>query len=135
MVLLCDFAAMHKNRLQEFTQRSGMSFPVFETVNEGQSHAPQFRSTVWVNGMSFTSQLTFFQYIQFKHETEKKENKGVLEVSTVTFEEWKNMTEEQKRPYEEMAQKKEEEAANPVMEEEEHMKLQKHETLQLLKKN
>ncbi|XP_004490868.1 uncharacterized protein [Cicer arietinum] len=51
---------MHKNRLQEFTQRSGMSFPVFETVNEGQSHAPQFRSTVWVDGMSFTSQLTFF---------------------------------------------------------------------------
>ncbi|XP_057421825.1 high mobility group B protein 6-like [Lotus japonicus] len=77
------------------------------------------------------------------------ENMKVLEVPKVTAEEWKNMTEEQKRPYEEMAkknkenyalemeaykQKKDEEAANLMKEEEEHMKLQKQEALQLLKK-
>ncbi|KAL5052880.1 hypothetical protein RYX36_033562 [Vicia faba] len=77
------------------------------------------------------------------------DNKGVLEVSKITGEEWKNMTEEQKRPYEEVAkknkekyalemeaykQKKEEEAANMMKDEEEHMKLQKHEALQKLKK-
>lgn len=77
------------------------------------------------------------------------ENKGVLEVAKITGEEWKNMTEEQKRPYEEIAkknkekyaqemeaykQKKAEEAANMMKDEEEHMKLQKHEALQMLKK-
>ncbi|KAL3021574.1 hypothetical protein AAZX31_05G200800 [Glycine max] len=77
------------------------------------------------------------------------ENKNFLEVPKITAEEWKNMTEEQKRPYEEMAkknkekyalemeaykQKKDEEAAHFMKEEEEHMKLQKQEALQLLKK-
>ncbi|KAL1326455.1 hypothetical protein HN51_036555 [Arachis hypogaea] len=77
------------------------------------------------------------------------ENKSVVEVAKITGEEWKNMTEEQKRPYEEMAnkkkeqyvqemeaykQRKHEEAANLMKEEEEHMKLQKQEALQLLKK-
>ncbi|KHN16752.1 High mobility group B protein 6 [Glycine soja] len=77
------------------------------------------------------------------------ENKNFLEVPKITFEEWKNMTEEQKRPYEEMAkknkeqyalemeaykQKKDEEAAHFMKEEEEQMKLQKQEALQLLKK-
>ncbi|XP_057751400.1 high mobility group B protein 6-like [Arachis stenosperma] len=77
------------------------------------------------------------------------ENKSVVEVAKITGEEWKNMTEEQKRPYEEMAKKKKEqyvqemeaykqrkheEAANLMKEEEEHMKLQKQEALQLLKK-
>ncbi|XP_023522074.1 high mobility group B protein 6-like [Cucurbita pepo subsp. pepo] len=77
------------------------------------------------------------------------ENKNVLEVAKITGEEWKNMTEEQRGPYEEMAkkkkekymqemeiykQKKEEEAANLKKEEEEQMKLQKHEALLLLKK-
>ncbi|KAE9614082.1 putative chromatin remodeling & transcriptional activation HMG family [Lupinus albus] len=77
------------------------------------------------------------------------ENKKVLEVSKITAEEWKNMTEEQKKPYEQIAkknkekymqemeaykQKKDEEAANLMKEEEEHMKLQKQEAMQLLKK-
>ncbi|TKY60706.1 High mobility group B protein 13 [Spatholobus suberectus] len=77
------------------------------------------------------------------------ENKNFLEVPKITAEEWKNMTEGQRRPYEEMAkknkekytlemeaykQKKEEEAAHLMKEEEEHMKLQKQEALQLLKK-
>ncbi|KAK7399123.1 hypothetical protein VNO78_10299 [Psophocarpus tetragonolobus] len=77
------------------------------------------------------------------------ENKNFLEVPKITAEEWKNMTEEQKRPYEEMAkknrekyalemeaykQKKDEEAAHLMKEEEEHTKLQKQEALQLLKK-
>ncbi|WVZ26107.1 hypothetical protein V8G54_004651 [Vigna mungo] len=77
------------------------------------------------------------------------ENKNFLEVPKITAEEWKNMTEEQRRPYEEMAkknkekyalemeaykQKKDEEAAHLMKEEEEHMKLQKQEALQLLKK-
>ncbi|MED6170129.1 High mobility group B protein 6 [Stylosanthes scabra] len=77
------------------------------------------------------------------------ENKSVVEVTKMTGEEWKNMREEEKRPYEEMAkkkkeqyvremeaykQKRDEEAANLMKEEEEHMKLQKQEALQLLKK-
>ncbi|MBA0575176.1 hypothetical protein Golob_024885 [Gossypium lobatum] len=76
-------------------------------------------------------------------------NKNVLEAAKIAGEEWKNMTEEQKKPYEEIAkknkekymeemevykQKKEEEALNVKKQEEEMMKLQKQEALQLLKK-
>uniref|UniRef100_A0A2C9WC65 HMG box domain-containing protein n=1 Tax=Manihot esculenta TaxID=3983 RepID=A0A2C9WC65_MANES len=75
--------------------------------------------------------------------------KNVLEVAKIAGEEWKNMTEEERRPYEEMAkknkekylqemeaykQKKDEEAMNLKKEEEEMLKLQKQEALQLLKK-
>lgn len=78
------------------------------------------------------------------------ENKNdVKEVAKITGEEWKNMTEQQKAPYEEMAmkkkeqylqemevykKKKDEEAAEHMKEEEELMKLKKQEALQLLKK-
>ncbi|KAI6707097.1 hypothetical protein NL676_010059 [Syzygium grande] len=123
------------------------------------------------------------QYLQFKQEAEKKDNKktkkekdplkpkqpmsayflfsnerraallaeskNVLEVAKITGEEWKNLSEKKRRPYEEMAKKnkekymeemeayklkKQEEAQNVRMEEEEQMKLQKQEALQLLKK-
>ncbi|XP_070020885.1 high mobility group B protein 6-like [Nicotiana tabacum] len=72
------------------------------------------------------------------------ENKNVKEVAKITGEEWKNMTEKQKPPYEEMEQylqemevykkKKDEEAAEHLKEVEELMKLKKQEALQLLKK-
>ncbi|GFQ08275.1 high mobility group b protein 6, partial [Phtheirospermum japonicum] len=77
------------------------------------------------------------------------ESKNVLEIAKITGEEWKNMTEKQKAPYEKIAlknkekymqemdmykQKIEEENANLKKEEEELMKLQKQEAMQLLKK-
>ena len=52
---------MHKNRLQEFAQRSNIALPMYQTTNEGSPHAPRFKSTVWVDGMSYTSQITFSQ--------------------------------------------------------------------------
>ncbi|CAN1254263.1 High mobility group B protein 13 [Linum perenne] len=77
------------------------------------------------------------------------DNKNVTEAAKIAGEEWKNMTEKQKSPYEKIAkknkekyliemeaykQKKEEEAMNIMKEEEEHLKLQKQEAMQLLKK-
>ncbi|OVA01925.1 High mobility group box domain [Macleaya cordata] len=77
------------------------------------------------------------------------ENKNILEISKIAGEEWKNMNEKQRGPYEEIAkkqkeeylhemelynQKKDEEAATRRMEEDEQMKIQKQEALQLLKK-
>ncbi|KAK7372355.1 hypothetical protein VNO80_05733 [Phaseolus coccineus] len=50
---------MHKNRLQEFAQKCNIALPVYQTNNEGQQHAPGFRSKVWVDGMSYISQSTF----------------------------------------------------------------------------
>ncbi|XP_028102090.1 double-stranded RNA-binding protein 1-like [Camellia sinensis] len=48
--------AMHKNRLQEYTQKSSIPLPVYETINEGGvPHEPRFRSTVRVDGASYTS--------------------------------------------------------------------------------
>lgn len=52
---------MHKNQLQEFAQKSNIALPMYQTVNEGHTHAPKFRATVWVDGMSYTSLLTFPQ--------------------------------------------------------------------------
>ncbi|XP_022985391.1 high mobility group B protein 6-like [Cucurbita maxima] len=91
----------------------------------------------------------FFLFSNERRASLLAENKNVLEVAKITGEEWKNMTEEQRGPYEEMARKnkekymqemeiykhqKEEEAAILKKEEEEQMKLHKHEALLLLKK-
>ncbi|KAF9664058.1 hypothetical protein SADUNF_Sadunf17G0116800 [Salix dunnii] len=50
---------MYKNRLQEYTQKSSLQLPVYQTFNEGPAHLPRFRSTVWVDGAKYTSQKTF----------------------------------------------------------------------------
>ncbi|GAB2296673.1 High mobility group B protein 13 [Dionaea muscipula] len=91
----------------------------------------------------------FFLFSNDRRSALLGEGKSLLEAAKINGEEWKNMTEEQKRPYEERAkenkekflqkmelykQKKAEEAANMRREVEEQMKIQKHEALQLLKK-
>lgn len=50
---------MFKNRLQEYTHKSGILLPVYQTVNEGLQHLPMFRSTVIVDGESYTSPNSF----------------------------------------------------------------------------
>ncbi|XAR51468.1 hypothetical protein NMG60_11006102 [Bertholletia excelsa] len=50
---------MYKNRLQEYAQKSAIPLPVYQTLNEGKPHAPKFRSTVFVDGVYYTSQNTF----------------------------------------------------------------------------
>ncbi|KAL3637159.1 High mobility group B protein 6 [Castilleja foliolosa] len=77
------------------------------------------------------------------------ETKNVLEIAKITGEEWKNMTDKQKAPYEKIAlrnkekymnemevykQKIAEESASLKKEEEEFMKLQKQQAIKLLKK-
>ncbi|XP_042479548.1 high mobility group B protein 13-like isoform X2 [Macadamia integrifolia] len=91
----------------------------------------------------------FFLFSKDRRATLLQESTNILEIAKLAGEEWKNMTEEQRGPYEEMAkqkkekylrememykQKKEEEAAIIHKEEEEQMKIQKQEALQLLKK-
>ncbi|KAK3409423.1 hypothetical protein EUGRSUZ_J01547 [Eucalyptus grandis] len=51
----------YKNRLQEYTQKIMVHFPIYNTINEGSQHAPRYRSTVFVDGKSFTSPNTFPQ--------------------------------------------------------------------------
>lgn len=50
---------MHKNRLQEHAQRSGIPLPVYQSHNEGFQHAPKFRASVSVDGVTYTSPNTF----------------------------------------------------------------------------
>ncbi|XP_049358186.1 double-stranded RNA-binding protein 4-like [Solanum verrucosum] len=50
---------IHKNRLQELTQRSSLGRPVYHTVNASSQHAPLFRSSVLVDGVWYTSPNTF----------------------------------------------------------------------------
>ncbi|KAI7985169.1 Double-stranded RNA-binding protein 4 [Camellia lanceoleosa] len=62
---------MHKNRLQEYTQKSALQLPVYQTINEGFPHAPKFRSTVLVNGEKYTSVHTFSQRKEAEQEVAK----------------------------------------------------------------
>ncbi|RYR61293.1 hypothetical protein Ahy_A04g018447 [Arachis hypogaea] len=52
---------IYKNRLQEFVQRSNIPFSGYLMTNEGSQHAPKFRTTMWLDGTSYTSQMTFSQ--------------------------------------------------------------------------
>lgn len=52
---------MHKNRLQEYTQKSSIPRPIYQISNEGIQHVPRFRATVFVNGAVYTSPNTFSQ--------------------------------------------------------------------------
>ncbi|KAK2977986.1 hypothetical protein RJ640_023524 [Escallonia rubra] len=44
-----------KSRLQEYAQKALLSTPVYETIKEGPSHEPSFRSTVVVNEVRYDS--------------------------------------------------------------------------------
>ncbi|KAF3792523.1 Double-stranded RNA-binding protein 4 [Nymphaea thermarum] len=50
---------MFKNRLQEYAQKLGLPLPLYQTMNEGFTHAPLFRATVIVDGETYRSQHTF----------------------------------------------------------------------------
>ncbi|XP_027337527.1 double-stranded RNA-binding protein 4-like [Abrus precatorius] len=49
----------YKKQLRAFALRSNMVAPMYQTIKEGPQHASNFRSTVWVGGMSFSSSATF----------------------------------------------------------------------------
>ncbi|CAH8275572.1 unnamed protein product [Arabidopsis lyrata] len=91
----------------------------------------------------------FLVYANERRAALREDNKSVVEVAKITGEEWKNLSDKKKAPYEEVAKKnketylqameeykrtKEEEALSQKKEEEELLKLHKQEALQLLKK-
>ncbi|PKA49833.1 Double-stranded RNA-binding protein 4 [Apostasia shenzhenica] len=49
----------YKNLLQEYSQTSGIQLPIYSTINEGEQHAPKFRSTVLVDGLQIQSNRIF----------------------------------------------------------------------------
>ncbi|KAK1321513.1 High mobility group B protein 6 [Acorus calamus] len=91
----------------------------------------------------------FFVFSNERRPVLLKENKNILEIAKLAGEEWKNMTEKERAPYEKIAKKQKEdylqkmelykqnkadEAAVLEKEEEEQKKVMKQEALQLLKK-
>ncbi|KAG6524057.1 hypothetical protein ZIOFF_013947 [Zingiber officinale] len=81
----------------------------------------------------------FFLFSKERREALLQEKKTILEISKIAGEEWKNMAEEQKAPYEEVQNGifslcMNQEATTLEKEEEEHIKVRKQEALQLLKK-
>ncbi|AEE84808.1 HMG (high mobility group) box protein [Arabidopsis thaliana] len=91
----------------------------------------------------------FLVYANERRAALREENKSVVEVAKITGEEWKNLSDKKKAPYEKVAKKnketylqameeykrtKEEEALSQKKEEEELLKLHKQEALQMLKK-
>ncbi|XP_020577227.1 double-stranded RNA-binding protein 8-like [Phalaenopsis equestris] len=49
-----------KSRLQEYAQKVGIPTPVYDTLMEGPSHVPVFRSSVIVNNVKYDSLPGFF---------------------------------------------------------------------------
>ncbi|XP_074565415.1 double-stranded RNA-binding protein 8-like isoform X2 [Curcuma longa] len=49
-----------KSRLQEYAQKVGIPTPVYQTLKEGPSHEPVFKSTVIVNDVRYDSLPGFF---------------------------------------------------------------------------
>ncbi|KAK1268537.1 Double-stranded RNA-binding protein 8 [Acorus gramineus] len=49
-----------KSRLQEYAQKAGIPTPVYDTIREGPSHEPTFRSSVTVNNVRYDSLPGFF---------------------------------------------------------------------------
>ncbi|XP_043717692.1 high mobility group B protein 13-like [Telopea speciosissima] len=90
----------------------------------------------------------FFLFSKERHAALLQDNINILEIAKLAGEERKNMAEEQRGPYEEMAKKqkeeylremeiykqKKDEEAGSLHKKEEQMKIQKQEALQLLKK-
>ncbi|XP_075675438.1 double-stranded RNA-binding protein 4-like [Castanea sativa] len=54
-----DPPLMYKNHLQDYTQRSAIPQPIYQTMSEGPFNAIRFRSTVEVDGATYTSPNTF----------------------------------------------------------------------------
>ncbi|XP_076901570.1 double-stranded RNA-binding protein 4-like [Bidens hawaiensis] len=52
---------MYKSLLNQHTQKLKKPPPIYQTLNEGPEHQPRFRSTVWLDGVSYTSSNTFHQ--------------------------------------------------------------------------
>ncbi|KAG5035139.1 hypothetical protein JHK87_010049 [Glycine soja] len=57
---------------------SGIQFPVYHTINEGQDHIPKFRSTVWVAEMRYTSPSTFSQKKAAEQDVARLALEGIL---------------------------------------------------------
>ncbi|XP_038981575.1 double-stranded RNA-binding protein 1-like isoform X2 [Phoenix dactylifera] len=68
---------MHKNRLQEYAQRSSIPLPIYQTINEGHPHAPQFRSTVLIDGVTFISSRTFLHRKEAEQDVAKLALEGI----------------------------------------------------------
>lgn len=50
---------LYKNMLQQYVQKLSLPLPVYQTRNEGSSHAPMFRATVWVEDICCTTPNVF----------------------------------------------------------------------------
>ncbi|KAK8491302.1 hypothetical protein V6N13_127918 [Hibiscus sabdariffa] len=68
---------LHKNRLQEYAQKSGLDLPVYESSSEGFPHAPRFRATVRVNQTTYTSPQTF------PHRKQAEQNVAKVALQTI----------------------------------------------------
>ncbi|XP_031259571.1 double-stranded RNA-binding protein 8-like [Pistacia vera] len=71
---------MYTNRLQEYTQKLGISLSEYRNRNEGFTHAPKFRSCVLLNGKNYVSRGTFVK----RKEAEQDAAKVALENITET---------------------------------------------------
>lgn len=68
----------YKNRLQEFTQRSNIPYPIYHTTNvEGVQHLPQYRCSVEVDGETYTTIRTCLNKKAAEQEVAKLALEGI----------------------------------------------------------
>nr|XP_017246638.1 PREDICTED: double-stranded RNA-binding protein 4-like isoform X2 [Daucus carota subsp. sativus] len=85
--------AMHKNKLQEYAQKSGLPLPVYTTDNGGFDHKPKFQSTVLVDGMEYRSERSFSRIIFAENDVAKialeciKKNMKIAESCSIHMQE------------------------------------------------
>lgn len=84
---------LYKNRLQEYTQKSGLPLPTYMSRNEGFPHAPKFWAQVEVNGKTYASAGTFTHVKEaeqdaartaLEHITQIVKNAGVPTIQVVS---------------------------------------------------
>ncbi|XP_039158200.1 LOW QUALITY PROTEIN: uncharacterized protein LOC120288336 [Eucalyptus grandis] len=73
---------MYKNWLQDYALKMMVHLPIYDTRNEGSQHAPRYRSTVFIDGKSFTSPNTFSR----KREAEQNVAKIALDLCSLKME-------------------------------------------------
>ncbi|KAA3455742.1 Double-stranded RNA-binding protein [Gossypium australe] len=83
---------LHKNRLQEYAQKSGLDLPVYDSSSEGFPHAPRFKANVRVNQTTYTCHLTFPHRKQAEQNVAKIALQAIKQASAIKDKDYKQLT-------------------------------------------
>lgn len=83
---------LHKNRLQEYAQKSGLDLPVYESSSEGFPHAPRFKASVRLNQTTYTCHFTFPHRKQAEQNVAKMALQAIKQASAIKAKDYTQLT-------------------------------------------